>query len=73
MIWPLALASHAATHALMVWIVTGYPALAFVQFSTHALIDFMKCDGKISYNQDQALHIAVMAIIAAGYVVKGSP
>lgn len=57
-IWPGALASHAAIHAGAVWLVTGSWALACAEFAAHSVIDFAKCDGRLTYNQDQALHVA---------------
>jgi len=56
-IWPLALMSHAAIHAGAVKLATGSWVLAAAEFSAHTFIDFVKCRGIISYNQDQAAHI----------------
>lgn len=61
-IWPLALMSHALIHAAGVWIVTKSPTLAVAEFICHAAIDYAKCDGRLSYNADQALHIACKAL-----------
>lgn len=55
--WKTALASHAAIHAGGVWLITGSWGLAFCEFINHMLIDYFKCDNKINFNQDQALHI----------------
>jgi hypothetical protein len=57
-IWPGALASHAAIHGATVGLITGSAALAAAEFIVHAAIDFAKCDGRLSYNADQALHVA---------------
>jgi hypothetical protein len=57
-IWPLALLSHAAIHAGAVKLATGSWALAMAEFAAHAVIDYGKCRGVISYNQDQAAHFA---------------
>lgn len=64
-IWPGALASHAAIHAGGVWLVTGSAALAVAEFAAHATIDFAKCDGRLSYNLDQGLHVACKIAWAA--------
>lgn len=53
-----ALASHAAIHAGGGWLVTGSAVLAFAEVVAHAAIVFAKCDGRISYNLDQGLHVA---------------
>jgi hypothetical protein len=55
-IWPAALASHAAIHAGAVRLATGSWLLAGLEFAAHALIDHSKCSGRLTFNQDQALH-----------------
>jgi hypothetical protein len=57
-IWPMALLSHAAIHAGAVKLVTGSWLLAGAEFVAHTLIDYSKCRGLISYNQDQVAHVA---------------
>lgn len=57
-IWPGALLSHAAIHAGAVQLATGSWSLAGAEFAAHALIDHTKCAGRLSYNVDQALHVA---------------
>lgn len=64
-IWPGALTSHAAIHAGAVKLATGSWVLAGCEFLTHWLIDYAKCDGRLSYNQDQALHVACKVLWAA--------
>lgn len=56
-IWPGALACHAAIHAGAVMLATGSWLLAGLEFAAHALIDWTKCSGRLSYNMDQALHV----------------
>lgn len=63
-IWPLALASHAAIHAGVVWIITGSSVLASFEFAAHACIDYSKCRGRLSYNRDQGAHIACKIVWA---------
>ena len=57
MIWPGALVSHAAIHAGAVRLATGSWILAGCEFVAHTLIDWTKCSGRLTYNQDQALHV----------------
>jgi hypothetical protein len=57
-IWPGALLSHAAIHAGAVKLATGSWALAACEFLAHTLIDYAKCKGRLTYNSDQAAHIA---------------
>jgi hypothetical protein len=53
-----ALLAHSWIQAGSVLLITHSPALAFFEAIAHSLIDDTKCAGKISYNVDQALHIA---------------
>lgn len=57
-IWPMALLSHSAVHAGAVNLATGSWLLAAAEFVAHTMIDYSKCRGLISYNQDQAAHAA---------------
>lgn len=66
-IWPMALASHAAIQAAMVYIVTGWWVVAALEFACHTAIDYAKCDGRLSYNQDQLLHI-ICKIVWVGLI-----
>jgi hypothetical protein len=56
-VWPTALACHAGIHAGAVLIVTGSWLIASLEFVAHAGIDHVKCAGRLSFNQDQALHV----------------
>lgn len=62
--WSTILVSHAAIHAGLVYAVTGNAALASIELAGHSAIDYAKCGGRISFNQDQALHL----LMKAGYV-----
>jgi hypothetical protein len=56
--WWQALWAHAAIHAGAVWIITGLYWLGLIEFVAHFLIDDLKCRGRLTFNQDQALHVA---------------
>ena len=56
-IWVLCLTMHCLIHAGMVWLITGSALLGLVELVLHWLIDLAKCEGKTSFNQDQALHL----------------
>jgi hypothetical protein len=71
-IWPGALACHAAIHSGAVMLATGSWALAACEFVAHALIDHTKCAGRLTYNQDQALHV-VCKLIWAAALYAGAP
>lgn len=63
--WLTALLSHAAIHAGGVLLVTGSLWFAAAEFIGHSIIDYTKCSGRIGFNADQALHLAMKA----GYVI----
>ena len=56
--WYQAMGAHAAIQAGFVWAITGVWWLGAAEFVAHAIIDDAKCTGHISFNQDQALHVA---------------
>lgn len=56
--WPHALFAHSMIHAGFVAAVTGSIALGCSEAAIHAITDWLKCEGKISLNIDQAIHIA---------------
>ena len=56
--------SHAATHAMGVFLVTRSATCAIVEFFAHFLVDFGKCEKWFSIHADQAMHIACKAVYA---------
>lgn len=56
--WYHGLLPHAAIHGGFVGVITGSLTLGLAEFVVHCLIDDAKCMGRISYNTDQALHVA---------------
>lgn len=67
--WATVLGSHAAIHGATVFLITGSPVFGCIELVGHALIDYTKCDGRISYNTDQALHIAMKGAYVAALVL----
>lgn len=55
--WPFALAAHAVIQGGGVALVTGSVVLGAAETIAHAVIDTVKCAGRISYAVDQALHV----------------
>lgn len=55
--WPHVMVAHCAIQAGPVLLVTGMWQLALAEFAAHFVIDFSKCSGFLTFNQDQALHI----------------
>ncbi len=69
--WYQALAAHAAIHALFVGVITGSIYLAAAEFVAHCVIDDFKCQGRISFNSDQALHIICKVVWVLIFFVGG--
>lgn len=71
--WYQAMGAHAAIHGGAVGIITGNVALGLCEFLLHWRIDDAKCKGAISYNQDQALHVACKVIWATLFYIGSHP
>ena len=67
--WKWVLTAHAASHTLPVLLLTQSVLLGLVMFISHFVIDFLKCEQKINFNQDQTLHISVIAVITASSIL----
>ena len=63
--WKWVLTAHAAAHTLPVLILTQSIVLGLLMFTSHFVIDFLKCEQKINFNQDQILHILIVTVITA--------
>ena len=55
--WWQALGAHAIIHAGAVAWLTGIWWLGVLEFITHAITDDAKCQGRLSFNQDQFIHV----------------
>lgn len=62
--WWQLLSAHAVIHGLFVGAVTKRPLLGVAEAVIHAITDDAKCRGRLSYNQDQAIHIVCKALWA---------
>lgn len=60
--WYHVMTAHCAIHALGVLLVTRSPILAGAEFVLHFLTDTLKCEKKISFDLDQAIHLACKGI-----------
>jgi len=56
-----ALGAHSAIHGAFVALITGVWWLFLAEAVIHWLTDDAKCTGKISFNQDQAIHLLCKA------------
>lgn len=68
--WYQAMLAHVVIHGSIVWLITGAWVLGLAEAAAHAVIDDAKCARRISFNQDQALHIVLKLVWAAvaGYL-----
>lgn len=57
-----ALGAHAIMHGGMVGLITGSLTLGIAETLIHAFIDDAKCAGRLTFNQDQAAHIACKVV-----------
>lgn len=62
--WWIALLNHSAIHAVGVAFITGSVPLACAEFVLHSVTDWLKCDGRISFRVDQAVHVGCKLIWA---------
>lgn len=63
-LWIHALTAHSLIHAGAVWLITGSVFLGLVELVVHWLIDFVRCDERISFNTDQLLHYLYKVVYA---------
>jgi len=59
--WWQALGAHSIMHGAMVAFLTGIPALFVAETVIHAITDDAKCTGKLTFNQDQSIHLVCKA------------
>ncbi|NBC37377.1 DUF3307 domain-containing protein [Novosphingobium sp. FSY-8] len=59
--WQQAMAAHCAIHGAAVAIITGLWWLALAEGCIHWITDDAKCRGRLSFNQDQAIHVVCKA------------
>ena len=68
--WQWAMSAHVTIHAGFVFLITNRPDIAMAEALVHGIIDDQKCKGRITFSQDQALHI-LFKVIWAALVVWG--
>lgn len=68
--WKWVLPSHGLIHALPVYIITGSLFLSVAEFVVHSIIDWAKCDGRLTFQQDQLLHLGCK-ILWVGLIASG--
>jgi hypothetical protein len=45
-------------HGAMVYLITRSYTFGMLEFVVHFWTDYAKCDGKLTFNQDQGIHYA---------------
>lgn len=60
--WQQGLGAHVVIHGAAVALITGIEWLFFAEAVIHWLTDDAKCRGKLTFNQDQAIHLACKVI-----------
>jgi len=70
-VWPYWLSAHAGVHAAAVGIVTHSVELSMIEFVAHWLIDFNKCENRLTVHEDQALHVACKIVYAMIFIGAG--
>jgi hypothetical protein len=63
--WYQALGAHAIIHGGAVAYITGRTSLGVAEMAIHAVTDDLKCQGRLSFNQDQAIHAVCKLLWAA--------
>lgn len=63
--WPMVLVLHGFIHGGFVFLITGSLVLGVCEVLIHCAIDYTKCQGKISFQTDQALHLGCKVLWAS--------
>lgn len=56
--WRVVLMAHAAIHGAAVALITGIWWLFVLEYLAHYAVDKLKCDGDLTFGEDQAIHVA---------------
>lgn len=56
--WWYVLPCHGLTHGVLVYFVTQSLWVGIAEFVIHTVVDFLKCEKKITFHQDQIIHLA---------------
>lgn len=67
--WLTVLISHAATHAGFVALITGSALFGVIELVIHSATDYLKCNGQLTFNQDQAIHLVTKIAFVAAMVL----
>lgn len=70
--WQTLMLSHAAIHGAIVWFVTWNALFGLAEIGLHFWIDDSKCRGRLTFNEDQGLHLFCKAAYVLGAFVMES-
>jgi len=71
--WYHLLFAHSAIHGGIVGIITGYWIIGLLEFACHMVIDDLRCAKRLTYTQDQMLHVGCKVVWVSITVVIGLP
>lgn len=63
--WQYWLSAHTLIHGGIVFLITQSLILGLLETALHTVIDALKCEGKLSFHQDQALHMICKIVYCA--------
>lgn len=63
--WWQCLTAHSVIHAGFVTLITNSLTLGAVEFLLHWMIDYLKSDNQLTFNEDQFLHVGCKVLWAA--------
>ena len=55
--WYYWMTAHSLNHGFAVYLVTGSFTFCIIESTLHWIFDYLKCEGRINFHQDQALHL----------------
>lgn len=70
--WRWIMAAHCLIHAGAVLLITGSLRMALAEYVIHCITDYSKCEGKIGFNTDQAIHYGCKILWAVLVVYGGA-
>lgn len=70
--WYTVLAAHASIHGAAVAVITGIWWLFIAEAVVHFITDDLKCNNKISFNQDQLIHVVCKIAWVAVAIIVGT-
>lgn len=67
--WRTIMVAHCAIHAAAVALITGIWQLGMAEFCAHIWTDRAKCQGRITFTNDQFIHVACKVVWFAAAMI----